>query len=178
MRNCSDALGWPVRLAVLPTLGFFRKGKNQAIQRIRLASLAERASAPDYEPIILVNDFNFDGYDDFAVHKDDFGSYGSPTYSVFLFAPAARQFGHSRELTRLTEISLDSLGVDKARKRLLTVSKSGCCIHWAEEYELHDGIPRLMKRETEQEEPDGPCVLTIETRRKAGGMRREIGRRR
>lgn len=154
-------------------LTIFRKGTTRVVQRLRLASLAMGASEPEYEPILLVNDFNFDGHEDFAIHKDDFGSYGSATYAVFLFVPAKRKFAHSRELSQLTELSLGAVEVDAARKRLLTASKSGCCKHWSEEYELHHGIPRLMKRETEEEASNGTCILTIETRRKDGGMRRK-----
>ncbi|HRI70326.1 MAG TPA: hypothetical protein PK156_39110, partial [Polyangium sp.] len=155
------------------TLTIFRKGTTQVVQRLRISSQSERALNLDYQPTILVNDFNFDAYEDFAIHTGDFGPYGSSTYSVFLFAAASRSFVYSRALSGLTEISLAPLRVDTARRLIFTASKSGCCIHWSEEYEVRRGIPRLMKRETERETPNGRCESTLETRRKDGSMQRK-----
>jgi hypothetical protein len=155
-------------------LTILHKGTNQIAQRLRIASLGDSASNADYDPELLVEDFDFDGHEDFALRTcDRCGPYGAPTYSVFLFTPKSRTFVHSSAISRLTEASLASMRADAARKRLIIASKSGCCIHWSEEYEVSHGIPRLMKRETEEETTDDKCVLTVETRRKGGIMQRE-----
>ncbi|APR80627.1 Hypothetical protein A7982_05974 [Minicystis rosea] len=128
----------------------------------------------DYEPDIVVGDFNFDGHEDFALLTcDHCGPYGVASHSVFLFAPESKTFARSRELSRLAESSIVPMRADAARKRLIIASKSGCCIHWTEEHEVRGGIPRLMKRELEEVTADGACVSTSETRREDGRMQRE-----
>jgi hypothetical protein len=162
-----DVTGPPGRLTI------FRKGTTEIVQTVPIASLSEHALDPRYEPSLLVEDYDFDGHEDLALHTGDAGPYGAPTYSVFLYAPATRTFTLSRALSELAATSIVPMRADAARKRLMIESKSGCCIHWGEEHELQGGAPRLMKRETEAEEPGGKCVLTVETRRGSGGMKRE-----
>jgi hypothetical protein len=156
-------------------LTIFHKGTNRVAQRVRIASLAESALYADYDPELLVDDFDFDGHEDFALHTaDHLGPYGAATYSVFLFIPASQTFVHSPALSRLTEESLAPMRADAAKRRLVIASKSGCCIHWFEEYEVRRGVPRLMKRETEEVGSDDRCVLKVETRERGGGLRQEV----
>ncbi|APR82690.1 Hypothetical protein A7982_08039 [Minicystis rosea] len=159
------ALGPPGKLTIL------QKGTSRVVQQLHIASLPERASAPGYEPSVLVDDFDFDGHEDFALHTGDAGD--GETYSVFLFVPASRTFVLSRALSQLTELSLAPLQVDAARKRLIIASNRGCCNRWAEEYAVHQRFPLLMRRETESKGTDGGC-LTIEMREKDGVMRQQL----
>lgn len=162
-RNSSEDVGPPGELTI------FNKGTTRVAQRIRIGALAESASYADYEPEVLVDDFDFDGHEDFALHTaDHLGPYGTAAYSVFLFVSASQTFVHSPALSRLTEESLAPMRGDANRKRLVIASKSGCCIHWFEEYEVHRGVPRLMKRETEEVGADERCVLKVETRDRCG----------
>lgn len=154
-------------------LTIVHRGTGRVVQRIHLAELSEHLSDSDDDPSILVEDYDFDGHEDLAARTGDSGPHGAPTYSVFLFAPASRTFAYSRALSRLMEESLGPIDVDASRRRLITGSKGGCCIHWSEEYEIQRGVPRLMARETVDSISDDGCVVTLETRRGDGGMRRE-----
>lgn len=166
--RCGDEVGDPPgRLTI------FRKGTRKVVQRVRLASLSQRALGSDDDSPILVDDFDFDGHEDLAVHTGDSGPYGSATYGVFLFVPASGTFVHAPAWSRLAEESLAPLRADAARRRLVVASKSGCCVHWVEEHEVRGGVPRLVKRETEELDSEDRCVLTVETRRRGGGLRRE-----
>lgn len=145
-----EAVGPPGVLTVLV------KGTSEVVQRLTLAALAPRAAQASYEPEILVEDYDFDGHPDFALHTGDHGPYGAPTYSIFLFAPAARAFAFSAAFSALSEQSLDPLVVDRAARRIRVSSKSGCCIHGSEAYELHKGTLSAVERETvDASAPDG-----------------------
>jgi hypothetical protein len=76
------------------------------------------------------------------------GPYGGPTFTVFL-ATASGDFVRSEALSRLTEETLGLFQVDMKRKRLVTLSKSGCCFHVTEELAMVNGKPVPVSRETE-----------------------------
>jgi hypothetical protein len=166
-RKGEDPAGPPAKLTV------FRKGTGQVVQHLRIPSLAARALDPDYEPPLLVQDFNFDGHEDIAVHTGDSGPYGAATYGVYLYSSASRTFVHAPALSRLTEESIAPMRADASRRRLVIASKSGCCIHWSEEYDVRGDLPILMKRETEELGADDVCLLTVEERQQGGVLRRK-----
>jgi len=117
-----------------------------------------------YGPLFLVEDFDFDGREDFAIREGHSGPYGSPTYSIFLFSVAAGVFLRSSALSDVAEQSLGQLTLDASNHTLRIASKSGCCVHWFEWYAIEDGQPRLVKRETNDDSGAGgrPCTVTTE----------------
>jgi hypothetical protein len=150
------------------TISIFHKGTTEPFQRVTIDVMDERAAKSDDAPKIIADDFDFDGNEDFAVHDADSGSYGGPSYSVFLYRAASKQFVRSAALSNLTEQSLGFPDVDHVRHRLRVFSKSGCCIHWASEYGVIGGIPLRMKTESEEAAPDEQCILRLEERRADG----------
>lgn len=141
-------------------LGIQRKGSNAVLQAIYLPNvfltrqdngepLVNSARLYDYQGVINSGDFNFDGQTDFAVQNGNRGSYGGPSYDVFLFDAPRQRFIHSPALSTLTLENLGFFDVDKERKRLTTFAKSGCCYHEKSEYIVKANQPLAVKREIE-----------------------------
>lgn len=141
-------------------LGIQRAGNNEVAQAIYLPNvfltrqengepLVNSARLYDYQGVINAGDFNFDGQPDFAVQNGNRGSYGGPSYDVFLFDARWQRFIYSPELSALTLENLGFFDIDGKRKRLITFSKSGCCYHEKSEYVMEANRPVEVKREIE-----------------------------
>lgn len=123
---------------------------------------------------IDVGDFNFDGREDFAVLSGMSGPYGGPTFTVLLASPSG-EIVRSPELSALTEETLGLFPVDAKKRRLITLSKSGCCHHVMEELDVVNDKPVPMVRETEDATGD---ALVITREQRVGGMWRKSTQRR
>jgi hypothetical protein len=110
-----------------------------------------------------VNDFDFDGHVDAAVPLDYSGGYGSGTYEVLLFDHDAQEFQRSPELSDLTREYMGMFGVDKKRRRLTVVGKSGAAIHYYAVFAVRNRQPILVKKVTETISHDPSCQVTIQT---------------
>ena len=116
---------------------------------------------------INVGDFDFDGHEDFAVQADQDGPYGGPTFRVFLYSPKLQRFALSEPLSKLTQETLGFFQVDAKRKRLITLSKSGCCYHTTAEYQVSGGSPEAVFRLIE--DATGGTDMTEVTEHKVHG---------
>lgn len=85
---------------------------------------------------LIFDDFNFDGSEDLAIRNGNNGSYGGPTYDVYVYNKTKKKFVLSNELSNLTDENLGMFHIDSERKRLITFNKSGCCYHITEEYSV------------------------------------------
>ena len=103
----------------------------------------------DDQGLINVGDFNFDGHEDFAVQTGNEGSYGDPSYSVYLYAPSEKRFRPNRSLSQLTVEGLGFFDVDTQKKHLVVFSKSGCCYHETTEYRVENDAAIPASREIE-----------------------------
>lgn len=83
---------------------------------------------------LIFDDFNFDGTEDIAVRNGNYGSYGGPTYDVYVYNKTRKKFVLSDDLSSLTQENLGMFEVDYERKRIITFNKSGCCYHITQEY--------------------------------------------
>lgn len=148
----------------------FHKGDSFPIQTIFMenifASLDEKgrplANATrlyDTQGVINVGDYNFDRHEDFAVQNGNEGSYGQPSYSIYLFAPARGIFELSEPLSALTNESLGMFQVDKKDGHLVTFSKSGCCYHETVEYAVTNNQPVPVSRVIEDATKDPNSVV-------------------
>ena len=100
---------------------------------------------------LIFDDFNFDGNQDLAIRNGNEGSYGGPSYDVYVFHQNKKQFVYSEELSALTYENLGMFSVDSDKKRIITFNKSGCCYHISSEYVV---VPRkglVLVRELEEE---------------------------
>ncbi|MFO0547290.1 MAG: hypothetical protein U0271_02820 [Polyangiaceae bacterium] len=147
-------------------LAVYRQGES-----VQTVSLSIDNNSGFLDPEVVCGDFNFDGHEDFAVNDADSGSYGSPSYAVFLYQPRRKAYVLSPELSRLTEESLGFPTVDSSKRRLMASSKSGCCIHWHSEYAVVGDVPLRMKTVTDEDSANGSCLVTTELRGKDGAWR-------
>ena len=108
--------------------------------------LRNTAHLYDDQGLINVGDFNFDGYDDFAIQVGNSGSYGSPSYDVYLYDPSQKSFKISQPMSELIEETLGFFRVDSIKKRLVTLTKSGCCYHETVEYKVQNNLPVPVSR--------------------------------
>jgi hypothetical protein len=168
-------------------LAVFEKGSRKALQRIELESIwvvFDREGKPlvnatrlyETQGTIDVGDFNFDGLEDFAVQADQSGPYGGPTFEVFLATPGGK-FARSPELSLLTHGTMGLFTVDVARRRLLTMTKSGCCYHLWEEFEMVENRPIAVFKLTEEVTPDGRFVVETRETLAGGKWHRKVHRR-
>ncbi|VXB19147.1 conserved exported hypothetical protein [Pseudomonas sp. 8AS] len=131
----------PLQVIALPGVFLSRRADGQP--------LVNSAQLYAYQGVINVGDFNFDGAEDFAVQNGNRGSYGGPSYDVFLYEPRVRAFRYSRALSALIESTLGFFGVDEQAQRLETFAKSGCCWHQRQRYQVAHNQPVPVWRITE-----------------------------
>lgn len=139
----------------------YGKGQTKPLQTINLpnvvvsrqsdggAPIVNAARLYDDEGVLNVGDFNFDGYEDFGIQTGHEGSYGGPSYEVYLFEPKPGRFVYNDAITELAIESLGFFDVDAVHKRIHTFAKSGCCYHVATTYEVQRDVPVAVARHTE-----------------------------
>src|SRR5262249_48166261 len=99
----------------------------------------------DEQSAVTFADYNFDGIDDLSLCDGKKGGYGMPSYQIYLFSVRANKFVHSEPFTQLSqEGKLGMFEADAKRKRLTTFSKSGCCWHMTEEFDVVNNRPRKV----------------------------------
>lgn len=149
---------------------FFRKHAKLPFQTIRLPQTAMWDDEPkanatklyDDQGVINFEDFNFDGVDDVAISDGADGSYGSPTYRVYIYSPIRKRFAFSRPFTRMNDGGLGMFETDTAKKIHYVFSKSGCCWHRTEGFDVYRGLPRKVYQATDDSAyGDGTKVRTV-----------------
>jgi hypothetical protein len=157
----------------------FAKGSTTPLQIIAMdnifASLdkggqpfTNTAKLYDYQGLINVGDFNFDGREDFAIQNGNGGSYGGPSYNVYLYSPSTDRFQLSQSMTDLIASTLGFFTVDATKKLLTTFSKDGCCFHATTTYAVVHDDPIPVSREIEDATKNAEYVL-ITTQRMVNG---------
>ncbi len=141
----------------------YAHGSTAALQEIRSPNLTFTKIFQDSDWIrvepdtttyegtpIYFDDFNFDGNEDIAVRNGNQGTYGSPSYDVYLFQTAHKHFVFSKNLTKLATENLGMFEIDSKQKRLITRNKSGCCWHLERHYEVNEpgkGVIKVFEEE-------------------------------
>ena len=107
---------------------------------------------------INLGDVNNDGLEDLIIQTGREGSYGGPSYSVYLFDSTKKQFVYNEALSDLT-VGVNGLFKIKDGK-IVTIATSGCCEFTTETYELENNTPRLVERIVEDttEDKDNPKI--------------------
>lgn len=161
------------------SFSFFKKNGSKPYQVIELDDTQiqlSQAGQPltnisllyDDQSVVNVGDFNFDGMEDVAICNGANGSYGGPSYNVYLSSRAAGKFVYSKEFSALGE-HLGMFEVDKKRKRLSTLDKSGCCYHIAEEFIVVNNKPFKIRSVEEDATASDDRMTTITTKTWVGG---------
>ncbi|WP_288382031.1 FG-GAP repeat protein [uncultured Acinetobacter sp.] len=101
---------------------------------------------------LIFDDFNFDGTQDLAIRNGHYGPYGGPVYDIYVFNQSKQKFVLSQELSVLTQENLGMFQLDKKRKRIIALNKSGCCYHIRSEYQVVPKKGLLLVREFIEDE--------------------------
>ena len=143
---------------------FFRKGEAVPYQIIHLPDtliqledtgkpLVNYSLLYDEQSVVNVDDFNFDGMEDVALCSGSNGSYGMPSYNIYLSSRRAGKFVYNAALSKLGS-HLGMFTVDKKNKSLETFDKDGCCWHVAERYKVVNNRPVKIFEEVEDATAD------------------------
>jgi hypothetical protein len=165
----------------------YRKGAKTPFQVLRLGNLQLYKDTAGYSPetsekprgiyaeeyTFVFEDFDFDGEEDLAVCNGRDGGYGGPSYNVYLFDKRSKRFVENRRLSELTEGPyLGLFFPDPKKKRLSAYSKSGCCYHETQVYQMVRGRPVLVEQVTEEATGVGEgdeVLVTTTTKKRVGG---------
>jgi hypothetical protein len=156
------------------TFSFYKKGGSVAYQTINLPDTQiqlEENGQPltnvtmlyDKQSVIDVDDYNFDGMEDVAICDGANGSYGGPSYRIYLSSKAAKKFIYNTAFTKLGN-HLGMFTVDKKKKTLETFDKSGCCWHITERYDVVGGKPRKIYEMVEEVMMSDPTKVMVSTK--------------
>lgn len=157
------------------SFSFYKKGGTTPYQVINLddtqIQLDENGNAQanismlyDSQSAVNIDDFNFDGMEDVAICDGANGSYGGPSYQVYLSSKSAGKFVYNQAFTELGQ-HLGMFEVDKKKKVLRIFDKSGCCWHVTEEYSVVNNRPvKVFSEEEDATIPDETKVkITTKT---------------
>ncbi|MEO6654851.1 MAG: hypothetical protein ABIO36_02105 [Pyrinomonadaceae bacterium] len=155
------------------TFSFYKKGSTVAYQVITLPDtqmqlddgqpLTNVTMLYDNQSVVNIDDYNFDGMEDVAICDGANGSYGGPSYQIYLSSRSAGKFVRNAAFTDLGQ-HLGMFEIDKKRKRLRTFDKSGCCWHITEEFSVVGNRPVKVFSEEEDAMTSGDKVrITTKT---------------
>ncbi|MGD9588043.1 MAG: hypothetical protein AB7V11_04000 [Pyrinomonadaceae bacterium] len=131
---------------------FFRKNARRSFQTITLpvtnvwdpVPKANVTNRYDDQSVINFEDLNFDGVDDVAICDGTNGGYGMPSYQIFLYSTTKKHFVFSRSFTRMNYGGLGMFETDPKRKMHFVYTKSGCCWHQTQGFDVYRGKPRKV----------------------------------
>jgi len=158
----------------------YKKGENKPSQIFNLADsgfLLKDNEFPsinitrlyDEQSAVNLGDFNFDGMEDLALNDGRNGGYGGASYQVYLFSPQSKKFIRSQSFTNLAQgIYLGMFEVDNKRKVLRTFSKSGCCWHQTQEFQVVANRPKKVLEVTEDATISDETKIAVTTKKLVG----------
>jgi hypothetical protein len=129
----------------------------------------------DEQSVVNIGDFNFDGMEDVALCDGANGSYGGPSYRIYLSSRQAKKFVFNRGLTALGA-HLGMFTVDAKNKTLETFDKSGCCWHITERFKVVNDRPVKVFEEVEDAtaDPNGKRVKVTTKKLVAGKWKTSV----
>jgi len=138
---------------------FYKKGGGRPYQVINLPETSIQLTEDgqpsvnvsllyDQQSVVNIGDFNFDGMEDVALCNGNYGSYGGPSYDIYLSSRSAGKFVYSPVFTKLAS-HLGMFTLNAKKKQIETFDKSGCCLHVTERYNVVGGRPVKVFEELE-----------------------------
>lgn len=89
------------------------------------------------QSVIIYEDFNFDGVNDFAIEDGQNSCYHGPSFRIYL--AQGKSFALSEEFTDLAQNYCGMFSIDRAHKTISTMTKDGCCWHEYSEFAVRNG---------------------------------------
>ena len=119
------------------------------------------------QSLIIYEDFNFDGKKDFAIKNGNHSCYGGPSFLIYL--KKGPKFYLDNDFTRIAQEYCGMFGVDNETKTIHAMTKSGCCWHLFDTYEVENGKLTLVNSVEETYGVGGtPFVEYVATEYKNG----------
>ena len=106
-----------------------------------------------HQSIIIFDDFNFDGKKDIAIKYGNESCYGGPSYEVYLFENNDFEFNNA--FSDLAQNYCGFFSINKEKKQLNVMTKSGCCWHQYSDFIIKNNEPFLVRQVEEQLHPNG-----------------------
>lgn len=161
------------------SFSFFKKSSSTPYQVINLPDTQiqlEASGKPlvnetllyDDQSVVDVGDYNFDGMEDVAISTGGNGSYGMPSYNIYLSSRAAGKFIYNAALSKLGS-HLGMFTVDTKNKTLETFDKSGCCWHITERYKVVNNRPVKVFEEVEDATDPNQKRVKVTTKQLVAG---------
>jgi hypothetical protein len=113
------------------------------------------------QSVLIYEDFDFDGHRDLAIMDGQKSCYHGPSFQIFLRQGSG--FAKSETFTQLAQDYCGMFTVDASARRLFNMTKSGCCWHQFDTYEVVNHGPRLLESVVESLEEESPAYLRKET---------------
>lgn len=150
---------------------FFRKNGHRSFQTVILPKTNMWDEVPkanvtrryDDQSTINFADFNFDGIDDVAICDGTDGGYGMPSYRIYLYSKTRKRFVYSRPFTRMNFGGLGMFETDRKKKMHFVYTKSGCCWHQTQGFDVFREKPRKIYEFTEDAAYGDASEVTITT---------------
>ena len=110
---------------------------------------------------VVISDVNADGMEDLLVWTGKEGSYGGPSFDVYLMDSASGMYKHSQPFTELS-IGTSGLFVVEPSGKIRTWASHGVYGGTTETYEVRNNIPVLIERLSEEINEQGKAKLKKE----------------
>lgn len=94
---------------------------------------------------IIYEDFNFDGVKDFAIMDGQFSCYHGPSFQIYLAGKVKNKFVLNPAFTELAQEYCGMFEIDREKKIISTMTKSGCCWHQMSEFIVVGNKPKAVK---------------------------------
>lgn len=157
-----------------------KKGSARAYQVIRLPEtsfyleddgkpLVNETLLYDKQSVLSFGDYNFDGVEDISLRDGNNGSYGGPSYQIYLYHAGSKKFVRNAGLTTLAQDNLGMFEVNKKKKTLSVFNKSGCCWHIFQEFKVVGNRPVKVFEEVEDATIADDSKVKITTKRMVNG---------
>lgn len=100
------------------------------------------------QTVLIYEDFNFDAKPDLAIMDGQNSCYGGPSFQIYLAHDGG--FRHSPAFTRLAQEYCGMFQVDPKERRLHAMTKSGCCWHLFETFQVVGDHPETIESVTDE----------------------------
>ncbi len=161
------------------TIKLYGKNSTKPVQEFSSADLyfnldnnknpSSKMELYDEQSPVIFGDFNFDQNEDIAIRNGNNSGYGGPSYDVYVYNITRKKFVISKELTKLASTNLGMFEVDKARKRIKTSSKSGCCWHQSREFVVRPNSGLIKVYELEEDASKGDDFVYVTEKKHING---------
>lgn len=119
----------------------------------------------------VLTDLNNDGHDDLMVWAGLEGAYGGPSFDVYLFDSAKREFVFDQDFSDLTIGANGLFSVESGKIKV--ASSDGCCLHVFDTYAVESNKPVLVERVTE-DTTAGEDKAVTKTEKRIDGEMKEV----